>query len=922
MPLTLSALILSTLVPSSLSHAAAPPELRPVLETFQFPTAEQCFPSGLKVIYQQDPALPLVEIQALVEGGARADAPGAEGGAHLLEHLWFRSRPTGALTVSQTLEDVGASYNAYTERDLTRYVTLVPREHAAAALRLEGQRLRDPLAGVSEELVGIERRVLEAERATRALGRAVREGVSADLYPPEHPYARLDERPEGLARLDLPALRVLAGRGGPASTTLVLVGGLDVDVMSRLVEESLPPALLAAPPEGPRACAPRPLSTQAPPAPPRPGTLRELSAPTLLPVVGVAWTLPAATGADTLRLELLGGMVEGFLEGRRDMRASADPEKDASVSCQVQAGRLSSELLCSWAIREDEDPAASLQQAVGRIDLLWSPSYRSSLERSLEYMRRAGVAATLESLDLAAGGGGRVDTLADAAHTTGRLTVLSDRTDLLARLEIGELLELGRTLVRAERAARFVVRPTTAQALAPAGEALALDWGAGSARVSTRPLSVDPLAPDLSRILDRRLDNGMRVVVLPVGEAPLIWSQVWFPTGPAQEPLPGLDALTRGSLDLFPDDAQVGEDLSREPYKILSRWTRSDDQRGRGLGITGPSGNLEQEIWLLSRVMTRMEPDGGRRKSTLERSAAQLALTWRLGEQVARAEAFSLLFGEHSLAKASARRSVRELESAGFSAVQRWAERVYQPANATLIIVGRVDPERAFSLAKTWFADWTVKAAPLGPAAPPPEPPARQVRLVDAPGALTRVTLRCQGGPSSPADTEVRALLVGTWERIAGQSLRDERGAAYLVQGGHGSWAGGASLLSLETSVEPAAAGIAARTLLELPALTREGRLPPEAIDRARRALAGAWLAQRSSGPGVMSLLTDALAHGQRWAELAERGARLQRLGAADLQAQVGACAGHEVLTLVGPRAETSAALDAAGLSFGVVGED
>lgn len=104
-------------------------------------------PGGLRVVTQAMPAARSVSVAILVGVGSRHEEGSEAGLSHLLEHLAFkgtRGHPDpGAL--SATIEAVGGSANASTDRELTVFSAKVPREQMAAALAVTAELALRPL---------------------------------------------------------------------------------------------------------------------------------------------------------------------------------------------------------------------------------------------------------------------------------------------------------------------------------------------------------------------------------------------------------------------------------------------------------------------------------------------------------------------------------------------------------------------------------------------------------------------------------------------------------------------------------------------------------------------------------------------------------------------------------------------------------
>ena len=130
------------------------------------------FPSGLRVVFQEDHTQPIVSATMVIDRGSTADPEGREGIAHLVEHLWFRSKHKDTQgnelpKVWDLLREMGANLNAFTSSDNTTYMTVVPKEQVRALMRLEGLRLREAVAGVTDEVIKVEREVVRNELRMR-----------------------------------------------------------------------------------------------------------------------------------------------------------------------------------------------------------------------------------------------------------------------------------------------------------------------------------------------------------------------------------------------------------------------------------------------------------------------------------------------------------------------------------------------------------------------------------------------------------------------------------------------------------------------------------------------------------------------------------------------------------------------------------
>jgi predicted Zn-dependent peptidase len=188
--------------------------------------------NGLEVVLSQARQQPIFSVAVRYRVGGRDDPQNLDELAHLVEHLSFRRSEhfvhDGGLRITGLS---GVSDNAYTGVDDTTFVSHGPVSALPRVLWLERQRMAFALGSLSSEDIVSERKILENERSTM---RADRVGgmfwqfVSAELYPPEHPYAPRPER-GCILRCELRHAQWLMQRGyRPDNARLVVVGDFEV----------------------------------------------------------------------------------------------------------------------------------------------------------------------------------------------------------------------------------------------------------------------------------------------------------------------------------------------------------------------------------------------------------------------------------------------------------------------------------------------------------------------------------------------------------------------------------------------------------------------------------------------------------------------------------------------------------------------
>jgi zinc protease len=145
--------------------------------------------NGLHLVVLPDRRAPVVTHMVWYRNGAADDPAGRSGIAHFLEHLMFKGTakyPAGVF--SKQLAALGGQENAFTSYDYTAYFQRVAREHLAAVMDYEADRMTG--LAFDDSVVAPERDVVLEERRMRVdadPGAQLSEELAAALYL-HHPY--------------------------------------------------------------------------------------------------------------------------------------------------------------------------------------------------------------------------------------------------------------------------------------------------------------------------------------------------------------------------------------------------------------------------------------------------------------------------------------------------------------------------------------------------------------------------------------------------------------------------------------------------------------------------------------------------------------------------------------------------------------
>ncbi len=782
----------------------------PALPDYNFRMRDFKLPNGLRIIVEEDHGSPLVGIFNVVGVGSTGDPKGKEGLAHLLEHLTFRAKHDGRITVWNRLDLSGAATNnAFTNFDTTVYYEVGPKEMLPNLLALEGARIAMPVPGVDEAVLNVEREVVRNElrqRGEMAVGPEFAWLQSA-VFPPEHPYSRPTVGThESLSAITLQDVKDFTQKHyRPENMTLLIIGDVDLATIDKVLDKALPKTLYTVP-EGfkPTFGSRLPKVAAEPPAPP-PAQLKTYQAVVPTPELYLAWSLPRSVDGAGVLQQFVTAAAQGALS-----EAWQGDSDIVSVQVELVDGVEASMLLASIPLHKGDHVEKTKELVLDQLVKLWSggdlgsgEESDSQVEGAIKRERAFGQLRNQAVMRMTAGAEdiqNRGTERAVATHFTGDPLVYSRMLKSLGGVSIGQVLAFAGQYLTRDRARAIVIEPLKADAKGAANTGLGDPSGEANAVKANYTASA---VKDLGRAkmvegaTEATLQNGLHVVVVPRrGGLPVVTLALGMPGGKA-----GSDPLA--AADLAEEVAQPHGHRYGRPsdYGIFLSDVVGDDVHA--VTLQGAIGNLPNMLAILSEhVKTQYVEPGAAvifRRDNLEYLREMEALP---DEQADRAGK-KALFGAHPYGHVT---STKELDEVSDSEAEGFVKRSLSPKGATLVISGNVEAAQVLPLATQWLEDWSPRGEALKePARPKPPEKARQVIVVHRPGATqVEVQLACLGPEPTPKQEAAQSILA----ELVGSTLfirvREELGATYGLHGSASTLRGGVGLMEWQGSVEKA----------------------------------------------------------------------------------------------------------------------
>ena len=764
-------------------------------------------PSGLLVVLEQDMYAQSVGVVSVVRGGFASDPEGAEGLAHLVEHLSFRAVDAGpelplplaspgakrnplATRREKLIHYAATQINCHTSPDAMTCFEFGPRSRLPWFIELEGARLANPLAGIDQAAIAVERRIIISEHEYRDDPRS---GMWASrqlfplLFPASHPYARLLEAsPARIDRLTLAEARAYVAKNfRPDRITLLVTAPTATTEIAEIVKH-LPKSLVDAPASG---AAHRSDAETAPPLEEPAGPLVRRASPLPIPQLWLGWTLPGWWGAQGPTETLLARWIQQDLD-LEQLRQEDAHIRHARVS--LLPGLKASALLVRVLLEDGADADHVAQVVAGRVASLWT---REPAQREL--LHRLKLTALTELILNEPPQFERAVEQAELLAFSPKPELRSDRLINGGEVPTADLAKFAYDHLGQGRrhAVLFTPAEPTDAARASRGTsappaARADDLFADAATWEPMELP-DPPTP-VGNVVVKQLPTGLTVIVARrKAAATTAWLGFRGGYSDANPPL-----LVELALRIRPDAADAPK------YRALS--DRGATRDGSIDTLEFVPGDLQPALGLLFKKATAPVQKWPAREA-LGLLLAQAAPDLDTATEKAAIAFGRALFGEHPLARIL-RKS--DLEKVTRSDVDSWVGRVHNLRNAVLVVVGDVDAAEVGRLAVELSGKLGAPAWVDGISTPPVLTLRRatdeHLVTVVTPhvGALTHVRLGCLLPPAEVADRPAHELLrLAIQERLA-SALRFDRGAGYAVNVSAESVRGGAAFLQLSTYIE------------------------------------------------------------------------------------------------------------------------
>ena len=302
---------------------------------------------------------------------------------------------------------------------------------------------------------------------------------------------------------------------------------------------------------------------------------------------------------------------------------------------------------------------------------------------------------------------------------------------------------------------------------------------------ATPPPPAAPRSVTFPQPSERVLPNGLRVIVIPRSNTPLVSATLLIKNGGEVDPpeLPGIADMT-ASLLTKGTATRSATQIAQEVELLggsLDSGARFDSSTA---SVDVMSSKIGPAITILADVVRH--PTFTAEEVERLRQQYMDDVTLQLGEpgSVARFVAARVLFGDSPYGHRISG-TVESLKRINRDDIVKLHERFYRPDNAILVIGGDITPVSGFELATRYFGDWKKPATPLPSvsAAMTTQPRGGRVVVIDKPDAGQAAVYLAHTGIDRKDSDFFRGLVTNSvlsgYSGRLNQEIRIKRGLSY-----------------------------------------------------------------------------------------------------------------------------------------------
>ncbi len=661
--------------------------------------------------------------------------------------------------------------------------------------------------------------------------------------------------------------------------------------------------------------------------------LQTFEAPVTNQTAVVAWSVPPGyQGNDIVGFlasaQVSNALLYAFID-EYDVVKDADSELP-NTGCSYLAFQENSMMMCLTEVKKGRNAERIAEKMLDQLTSIWNPEQlanpiaRQQIDRFFGLSKLSFMQTTFTSMDRVSGlNNARATLIGSFAHHTGDHQYYSNQLNAFGQVEMAQVLSYVEQYISRERAAKFVLQPLPDDKLVL--DSSESDYVGASSEddqiVST--LSDDEITteliveaaktPDFDKVVDKKLANGLRVVIYPHGEAPLASIRLVSQGGSSNTKFP-LDEV----VDVY---ASEGFRVDLEPLAIAGDWEDGSGSTSTFLGIDAPALNADDAIWYLRKRLEGIKPDFGNKGDFIREWRDDMRRDWQSGGYWSRRLVNEAMGGDHPAFYDESWDDITRAKKMKKGDVQAYIDRKYHPENMTLIAVGAFDVADVEAAAQKYFGGWATEAESFEPMPVPGPAPILEHEplfyVLDSPRRTqTSITAHCRmadGGPERRADLRVVGAI---FDGYLFAELRAKEGITYGSGAGVQQRVGGTNVMRMSGLFQNDGVGIATDAFVKVATDGSSGVFPMNRFKPAQLALARKPVLGLQAIEDVADSFVNTIGRGWTYDVWGDYGQMLADVTPESMQEAMAPCADTLVITYSGPEKIIGPVLEEAGYDY------
>jgi zinc protease len=755
-------------------------------------------PNGLQVVLHTDHSDPVISYAIMYHVGSSREIQGKTGFAHLFEHLLFAgSENVHSGSFDKILENAGGNNNGFTERDITTYFEVFPKNALEKVLWIESDRMGFFINSVTKHAMAIQQNVVQNEKrqsVDNAPYGFTDYLIYKNLYPSSHPYnwdviGDMDD----IKNASLEDVKNFYAKFyGPNNGTLVLSGDFNPDSVKPLLTKYF--GEIKPHGEAPKREAMIPVLGK---------TLKLFHEDNFanVPEINLVWPAPQAYQKDAYALDFLAKLLA---DGKKAPLYKV-LVKEKQLTSRTSASNNSSELAGEFTItiRANEgktlkDIEAGVYEALDRfekdgitendIERIKATSEKNFYSRinnvlgkSLQlafyntFLNDPGfIEKDLENIKAV-----KIEDIKRVFETYIKNKphivtsfVPKGQTDMVA--ENSELAGIAEENIN--KASQVEITATADEKVVKTPSALD--------RTKEPPSGEEPLIRT-PEVWKAKLANGIEVAGIVNKELPIVNINLVINGGISQDrlDLPGVATLTAGMMQQG-TKTKTPEQLEEAIQLLGSSINISAGREEISVYASALSRNFDKTVALIHEMIMEPRWDSAEFALAKTKTRNQLLQMKAQPRSVAFNTFYRLLYGKDNIFGTNPAGTVGSADKITLDDLKSYYEKNFSPTVTKINIVGNVTKEQALEALKTLEGDWKAKDVKMISYPTPPGPEKSTISFVDIPGSRQSVIFigylsLTRDNPDYVKTSFINYKLGGSFTAIFNQILREEKGFTY-----------------------------------------------------------------------------------------------------------------------------------------------